>query len=307
MPTDDETLARGRANLRTWPLVSSDGVTVTAWDNQGGDPSGPGALPVVVCAGLGTPPETWPLLLADPARYRLVGTYYRGTAAAPVPVGPPPTVQDHARDACAVMDAAGMDRALLVGWSMGVNIACTVALDSPERVAGVLGVCGVPGDTFAALGGRLPLPRAVRRRLGELGSVVVSAAGPALMPLAHGMSGDRLQAVARRVGFTMPSASPAYLGAVLGHLLAHETSWYFRLAAGSGAQRRLDLASITRPVTLIAGRWDVITDPVAVRECAEAIPGCRFVQLSASHFLPTEHQHRCEVELRSLARRCGLA
>ena len=45
-------------------------------------------------------------------------------------------------DVIAVMDAAGIDRAVLVGCSRGGSIALDTALEYPDRVSGLVWVCG---------------------------------------------------------------------------------------------------------------------------------------------------------------------
>tara|TARA_R110002124_G_scaffold66612_2_gene181246 strand:+ start:8481 stop:9287 length:807 start_codon:yes stop_codon:yes gene_type:complete len=47
------------------------------------------------------------------------------------------SVEDFAQDAIAVMDAAGLDRAILCGLSLGGLTAMQMAADAPERVAGL--------------------------------------------------------------------------------------------------------------------------------------------------------------------------
>lgn len=47
-------------------------------------------------------------------------------------------VDRHAHDLGAVLDATNVDRAVLIGHSMGANIACSYALSHPERVAGIV-------------------------------------------------------------------------------------------------------------------------------------------------------------------------
>ena len=52
-------------------------------------------------------------------------------------------------DAVAVMDAAGIDRAVVVGSSRGGAIALDTALEFPDRISGVVWVCGgVSGAEF---------------------------------------------------------------------------------------------------------------------------------------------------------------
>ena len=57
-----------------------------------------------------------------------------------------------------MMDHFGVDRAVLMGWSMGVNTMFELAVRHPERVTGLFAVAGVPGDTFATMLGPLRLP-----------------------------------------------------------------------------------------------------------------------------------------------------
>ena len=47
-----------------------------------------------------------------------------------------------ARDALEVLDAAGLDRAVVVGHSVGVQIAVEVCRIAPERVAGLVAIVG---------------------------------------------------------------------------------------------------------------------------------------------------------------------
>ena len=42
------------------------------------------------------------------------------------------------------MDSYGVDRAVVIGWSAGVNAAFEAAVRQPQRIAGVLAVGGVP-------------------------------------------------------------------------------------------------------------------------------------------------------------------
>ena len=53
----------------------------------------------------------------------------------------------------------------MAAWSIGVNVAFELAQRHPERVAGLMAVAGVPGGTFATMGGPLRVPRRLRRPL----------------------------------------------------------------------------------------------------------------------------------------------
>jgi pimeloyl-ACP methyl ester carboxylesterase len=167
----------------------------------------------------------------------------------------------------------------------------------------VLGVAGVPGDTFASLLGPLPVPRFLRRPLGNAASQLMSLTGGALDLVTNAVPTEATTWLLRHIGVALPSASPAYVNAVVEHLMTHEFAWYFRLAHGCGAHRRVDLAKIEQPVTLLGGRWDILTSAKHIGECAELIPNCDFQMLNASHFLPVEKPEVCEEALHALADR----
>lgn len=110
-----------------------------------GDPDG---MPVLLLHGYG---HSWrafePLLPHLPRGLRAIAPSQRGHGDAGRPAqGYAP--RDFARDAVALLDALGIERALVVGHSMGGQAALRLAIDDPGRVLGVVLVGG-----FATLGG----------------------------------------------------------------------------------------------------------------------------------------------------------
>ena len=144
-------------------ILSDDGTRLRAWTN---DPLGRIDGPtVVLCNGLGVSPWTWPALLHADCGVRVVSWNHRGTGGSARPEDPRRVgVEEFVEDALSVMDHFGVDRAVLMGWSMGVNTAFELALRHPERVTGIFAVAGVPGDTFATMLGPFRLPHARRAR-----------------------------------------------------------------------------------------------------------------------------------------------
>jgi pimeloyl-ACP methyl ester carboxylesterase len=63
-----------------------------------------------------------------------------------LPVKPPYTLTDMARDALGLMDALGIARAHVVGASMGGMIAQILAIEHPERVASLTSIMSTTGD-----------------------------------------------------------------------------------------------------------------------------------------------------------------
>ena len=116
-------------------VESADGTRLRAWDNQGR------GVPVLISNGLGTPHDAWPVINRRTDRYRVMTWDHRGLAGSDRPADESRiTVGDHTDDFFAVMDAYGVDRAVVIGWSVGVNVAFEAALREPGRIAGVLAV-----------------------------------------------------------------------------------------------------------------------------------------------------------------------
>jgi pimeloyl-ACP methyl ester carboxylesterase len=91
------------------------------WDARTWDPQ----LPVLTAAG-----------------YRVTRYDLRGYGRSSRLTGRP---YSNVRDLVAVFDAAGIDRAVVVGCSMGGEVALDVTLAYPERVAGLVTAASVPG------------------------------------------------------------------------------------------------------------------------------------------------------------------
>ena len=83
------------------------------------------------------------------------------------------------------MDHVGIDRALLVAWSLGVNVSFEIAAEHPEKVAGMLMWAGVPGGTFDAAFSNLLVPKPLRKQSGLLVSRAGQAIGGPLSALAR--------------------------------------------------------------------------------------------------------------------------
>lgn len=99
---------------------------------------------------------------------RLIAPDLRGrgrSASLPGPYG----MAAHARDLVAVLDAAGAERGIVVGHSMGAFVAAVAAARHPDRVAGVV-----------LVDGGLPLPRPAGTNVDEILEAMI---GPAMARL----------------------------------------------------------------------------------------------------------------------------
>jgi pimeloyl-ACP methyl ester carboxylesterase len=191
-----------------------------------------------------------------------------------------------ARDLLATMDAAGVERALVVGHSMGVQTALELYRLAPERVAGLVLIAGTsenPAKTFygTSIGDRLfPIGAALVRYAPEVLSPIWSTIGPASV----GHFGARL---ARAAG---PKATKEDLHPYLLHLRSVDPAVVVLMAAAMRAHSATDvLAGIDVPTLVVAAGADVFTPA----RCSEAIhhqvPGSELVAFAdAGHTLPIE-------------------
>jgi len=101
--------------------------------------------PILLVEGLGYGLWMWrgqsPAL---EAKFRLVLLDNRGVGRS-TPLPGPYTIPDFARDALAVLDAERIERAAVLGASMGGMIAQSLAALAPERVSALVLACTLPG------------------------------------------------------------------------------------------------------------------------------------------------------------------
>ncbi|WP_343216666.1 3-oxoadipate enol-lactonase [Deinococcus aestuarii] len=104
-------------------------------------------LPVVFLNSLGSDLRIWDdVVPAVAGRHPVLRYDKRGHGLSDVPAGPS-SIADHGGDLLGLLDALGIERAVLVGVSVGGMIALDLASRAPERVAGLL-LC----DTGARIG-----------------------------------------------------------------------------------------------------------------------------------------------------------
>lgn len=224
--------------------------------------------PVVVLSNsLGSTHRMWDRQLAQlEERFRVVRYDTRGHGASPVPAGPY-IIDDLADDLIALLDRLGIDRAALVGLSLGGMTAMRVAARNPDRVDRMVLLC--TGAELSPATGWLQRAATVR----EQGTAAVAEA-----------------VVAR--WFT-----PAYLAAN-----PQIRDGYVQMVAGTPAEGyagcceaiasldlRQQLSSITAPTLAIAGADDPATPPAKLEEIVTAIPGATLLVVpDAAHLANAE-------------------
>lgn len=225
--------------------------------------------PVVVLSNsLGSTHRMWDTQLADlEQRFRVVRYDTRGHGDSPVPDGPY-SINDLADDLVALLDRLGVQRARLVGLSLGGMTVMRVASRNPERVERIALLC---------TGAQLPPAEAWLER-----AATVRAQGS--------------QAVATAVverWFT-----PAYLEAHPDARSAHERMIASTPAEGYAAcceaiaklDLREELSAISVPTLAIAGDDDPAAPPAKLEEIATRIPGARLLTVPRAAHLANAEQ-----------------
>lgn len=261
------------------------------------NPGGPG-IPILFANGWSCSDAYWggllPLLEAAGHPCLLPDTRGHGSSGLPRAPGRGArnlTIDDVsmsriARDLVATLDDAGIDRALVVGHSMGVQTGLEVYRQIPERVAGLVLVAGTFENPTKTLYGTsisdrtFPAAAAVMRYVPEVLAPIWATIGPASV----GHFGARL---ARAAG---PKATPEALHPYLLHLKSADPAVLVLMAGAMRAHSAEDLlAGITAPTLVVAAGADVFTPA----RCSEAIhhrvPGSELVTFGdAGHTLPIE-------------------
>lgn len=291
----------------TFAFTSSDGTVLQGWRNH--DVADPTGIPLVISNGLGTTPEAWPALIGPDSGYRACSWYYRGTFGSQRPADPRRIgIEDHVDDLVALMDAEGVERALVVCWSVGVNIGFELAQRHPDRVAGLMAVAGVPGGTFRSIGGLIRLPRAVRKPLAVSAARGMRSIGPALTWLTPRLPVNRRVAwLLAHTGVFAPAARPELLVPMLAEFLHHDWRWYGELAIAASEHDAMDLSFVTCPTTLVAGRRDLLTSLRDMVDAAARIAHAEITVLPGSHYLPMEYPELVSAALHDLVQRSEYA
>ena len=104
-------------------------------------------IPLLFIHGFTLDQRMWTPQVERLSRSHRVITYdVRGFGGVPPPTGP----YRHCDDAAALLDDLGIERAVVVGHSIGAHQALELALEHPRRVAGLVSICmsGLAGVPF---------------------------------------------------------------------------------------------------------------------------------------------------------------
>jgi 3-oxoadipate enol-lactonase len=197
-----------------------------------------------------------PSLLA--ADFRVLRFDNRGVGDSDVPPGPY-SVAQMADDAVAILDAAGIERAHVLGVSLGGYIAQEIALTHSARVRKLVLVSTAPGGP-----NQYPMPA---RGLDAF----------TRFPLMERDAGLRLM-VENSLGDHAVRERPELVDEVYAYRLERAPTiagWQAQAFAGAAFDVYDRIPAITAPTLVIHGTADTVVDPRNAELLAERIPGAR--------------------------------
>lgn len=286
-----------------YAVAPSDGSPLfyESWGERGA------RTPLLLCDGIGCDGYVWRYLRDDVAPRFCVHMHYRGHGRTPPPRDPQRvTIEDLADDAACVLDDALVERAVIVGHSMGVQVALETYRRHASRVAGLVLVCGAPSHplkTFRGsdvLEGVLPVVQKWIHRVPG----VVNRVTRALLPtrLAYEVA-TRLEI---RRDLVEPADFMPYLEG-----MARIDSRLFVAMLSAAAQHSADelLSRVDVPCLVVAGGRDGFTPPDRSRAMAAAIPQAELLEVAdGSHTAPIEQPALIDDAIRDfLSRRIDAA
>lgn len=265
--------------------------------------SGTGAgAPIVLCDGLGCDGFIWKKLKpALEGVHRVVHWHYRGHGQSKRPtdmnalgIGP------LHRDLLAVLDELGIDRTILFGHSMGVQVILETALEVPERVAGIVAVCGSYGrplDTFhdsGLLNVLFPSLRDLTRRHPRMAQRFWTAA----------MMSELSYQLAMHAEVDGRLLSRATFKPYFDHLAAMDVRVFVNMldqAREHTVEHRLH--EIDAPALIVAGSRDTFTPVWLSRRMAHLIRGAELLEVPCgTHVAPLEQPELIELRVMKFLR-----
>jgi pimeloyl-ACP methyl ester carboxylesterase len=212
--------------------------------------------PLLLIHGLGYDRRGWGPLTALLANdFQVVLFDNRGVGESDVPAGPYAVTQ-MAADAVAVLDAAGIDRAHVLGVSLGGYIAQEVALTYPNRVRKLVLGSTAPGGTRS-----YPMPPAGVEAFGRFPTMEREAGLRLMVESSLGAHGVRER--------------PELLAEIFAYRLERAPTpagWQAQAFAGATFDAFDRVPRIAAPTLVVHGGADTVVDPRNAELLVELIP-----------------------------------
>ena len=259
---------------------------------------------IVLANGLGGTYEAFRHIYTalPPEAYRVVCWDYRGLYTSAPPADPDALgMPRHVDDLEDVLAAEKIDRAVHVGWSMGVQANFEYVKRAAARVAGLFVLNGTYGRPFRTV----MSSRFVERVIPVLLRMVKAQAelvGRATRALA---GSDALIGAMKRVGMVSDTIDMDVFRTVARGFEQVDWRIYSDLLHRLGEHDAEDALPLVRvPTTIVTGDRDIMTPPSTAEHIHRAIAGSRLIVIrGGTHYTPVEFPRIVQDELRRLLAR----
>ncbi len=268
---------------------------------------GPDDAPVVVfCAGFLCPDTYWKYLVpALENDFRVIVWNYRGIGVSELPRPPgfhavniepdELSVEVNARDLRAILDEEKVERAALVGHSMGVQVILEAYERFPERVAALVSLAG-PYETPLRTFYHTDLSARLARYALPLLHLLPRTSLVAWRAIVHNRLAFPAGRLVRAIG---PNCKPGDMTGYFDHVSLIDPLIIAKMIRGMHAHSAEDLLTkIDVPVLIVHGTADPFTPLGVAKEMADRIPDAKLVVFEGgSHTLPIEYPDEIAAEV----------
>jgi len=301
-PQDDA--RRSPAKFDTRIVAALDGTpiayaTAGRWDD-------PTATTIVLANGLGGTAVAWAHQVGHLAdRYRFVTWDYRGLFRSGRPRDPDAfTIERQVDDLFTVLDTLDVKNAVLMGWSMGVQVSLEALRRRPALARALVLLNGTFGRPFSTLPGGVLAAHLVPRVL-------------ELLRKFHRFSARAMNTVAgwpetigwlKRIGVVGATLDEQVFADVVLEFSGMDMDAYFRTLHALGEHDAMDvLPSIRVPTLVVAGERDRMTPQKAARRIAARIPGSEIVVVKGgTHYVAIEYPELVNLSIERFLTKHGL-
>lgn len=261
--------------------------------------------PVLLAGGLAAGWGAWKHQIEYlSGRFRFISWDYRGLFASGLPLDPAALdVSHHALDGLRVLDEEHVERAALIGWSMGVHVGLEMFARAPQRLAAMVLIGGAPPTHSPRVFARGVLQRALPwfARGTEFAPALVEGLVRAALNSPEAFTwARRLGLVGRNLGQTQFADLMAGLA---------DVDW----SAYSAILRHLErydgarvLGDIDVPTLAIVGGRDPFTPRQSVDAMVKLIRGAEFLVVpGGTHFVLVDYPEHVSLRIEKFFRERG--
>ena len=217
-----------------------------------------GGIPMLILPGITSPAATWAFVAQHLARdRRIIVADIRGRGY---------SLDAYAADALGMIAAAGLDRPIILGHSMGARIAIRLAATHPDAARAL-----IMADPPLTGPGRPPYPTAIESYLAAHAAASNGATIEQFRPFNPGWSDDQ---IARRLKW-LPTCAVEAIRATYDNFHAEDI--------------HADLPHILCPAVLIRAENAAVVTPEGEAEVASLLPRGTMRTIAAGHMIPWDN------------------